>query len=133
MYLKVSESPAYVKFNSYFKNKSTYWEIVTFPNIILWQISRGKNVVKIMSLANILKVKKIRLLFSSWFYFFYKSKVERFIQFQRELEQMGKLVEMLPFDENSTDAFLGNQTVTDSSVPNTSSSQHDPPDSKVSA
>ena len=31
-------------------------------------------------------------------------QVERFIRFQHELEELGKFVEMLPFDENATES-----------------------------
>lgn len=49
-------------------------------------------------------------------------KVERFIQFQRELEELGAFVEMLPFDDNTTDPSVSNQTVTASPAQNSSSS-----------
>lgn len=58
------------------------------------------------------------------------AKVERFIQFQRELEELGKFVEMLPFDENITSPF--NKT-TDSSVDNNSTSPSNPDGSATPA
>lgn len=60
-----------------------------------------------------------------------KFQVEKFILFQRELEELGTFVEMLPFGDNLTDSLTGNQTATDQSFNITNNVT--PTDSKVSS
>ncbi|KAL8562888.1 hypothetical protein ACOMHN_004580 [Nucella lapillus] len=78
-------------------------------------------------IVNILHLKSVNLSATADKVEKFLDKVERFIRFQHELEELGKFVEMLPFDEDMADLAPANQTDLDPAANGTAPVNPDTP------
>ncbi|BFZ20641.1 hypothetical protein BsWGS_23680 [Bradybaena similaris] len=74
-------------------------------------------------LIKLLELQPVNITATAYKMSTFLSKAERFMKFQRELEEIAQLISLLPFDDNATD--ISNSTITTPSAINTTDSHTD--------